>query len=650
MPQVVSWGEEDWSRELKQRLDRAMKFREAFEAQWQENMSVVMNATGRNNPRVSVSFDNILELDSGEVDSGDSQVGMNEVFKYVRFWHSQMSANPPSVIVRPSSTDPSDRRKADAADRTARFLRKDKNMGEVQDEANLNVLITGTGYTKVVWDEEKGDIFDFNEETSEVKMEGDHCIYAPRTTDVWLDPDARRKGDVRWTIERLQMTLEEAKFKFPLYKDKLEELVTDKASNTYSSFFGVDSPADSSELVEIMEYYEKGMPINGGVGRHAYFLADGTVLKYGKNNHYKSRLPIKVLTYIDVPGQVYGKSVVDYTARLQVMLNSADTCTLDALQAHNVVRMVIPETVEIEDEAIGNSHWDWIKTGGNGDIRFVPPAQLMPDSWRFRDALVAAIRDLFGINDSMMGIQRREQSAVSQQTAIESGTMIHRRLMTKYAQQVEEVYQDALGIVKTRWTVPRHVLVLGEEKAFEAADFAGADIAGGFDLDVEYGTSLPVDPNMAREQLMLLMPALKEAGLSMKQILRRFKLNEVESTLDIMELAADRQREIFEEMIARATKGEAVYIAPRELEEHQGMLEYATEYRMTAEFKYLDADIQALIERHIKERIEMAAQAATGQPEGGPGVLALPGSPGVSGAMTPEMGAVPAPPPEEEIM
>jgi NurA-like 5'-3' nuclease len=215
--------------------------------------------------------------------------------------------------------------------------------------------------------------------------------------------------------------------------------------------------------------------------------------------------------------------------------------------------------------------------------------------------------------------------------------MIHRRLFKKYSTCVEELYQDALGLVKENWDTPRQVLVLGNEKAFEAADFSGADIAGGFDLDVEYGTSLPLDPNMAREQLMLLMPALKEAGLSMKQILRRFKLNEIETVLDRMELSADRQREIFEEMIARAEEGEALYIAPKELEEHQGMLEYAYDYIMSSEYKYLPEDIKLLIERHIKDREALAAQgAAAAQPQGA-GVQTLPGTPGVSGALKPEL-------------
>jgi hypothetical protein len=649
MARVQQWNEQDWKEQLLQRFDRAVKYREQFEAQWRENGSIAANIAGVEHNQFNISFDNIVELESGEVDNGDSQIAINEIFKYIRFWHSQMSANPPSVIVRPTSSEPGDRRKADAADRIQKHLRKKFEIQEMSDERNHNTLIYGTGYSKVVWDKDAGEMTDFDENTLDAKMTGEHAIYAPDVEHVWLDPDAARRKDLRYHFERHLVPLEEACFKWPEHAEHLTESITSKDSRDWAKAINYESQSDKTGKVEIIEYYEKGMPVNGMKGRHAWFLPDGTLLDYGTNPHFEHKLPIKVLTYIDVPGQVYGKSVVGYTARIQDMLQRMDSAALDAIQAHGVVRMALHESTDIEDEALSNSNWDYIKYGGSTPPHFISPMQLPPDIWKLRDVWVNAIRELFGINDSMMGIQKREQSAVSQQTSIESGTMIHRRLFTKFALVTEEEFRDMLGLAKDHWDQPRHVKVLGEEKAFEAADFIGADITGGYDLDVEYGTSLPLDPNMAREQLMLLMPALKEAGVSMKDILRRFRLNEVESTLDIMDLASDRQREIFEEMIAKVEEGVAEYIAPKELEEHQGMLEYAYVYVMTSEYKYLNPEAQALIEQHIREREQLIAQQAAPQPAG-PGVQALPGSPGVSGAMTPELGMAPPPPPEDEMM
>jgi hypothetical protein len=203
---------------------------------------------------------------------------------------------------------------------------------------------------------------------------------------------------------------------------------------------------------------------------------------------------------------------------------------------------------------------------------------------------------------------------------------------------IGSIYRDYLGLVKENWDTPRVVLVLGKNKAFEAADLKGADISGGFDLDIDYGVSLPLDPNMRREDIMLLTPLYKEAGMSAKSILQKMKLNDLEGMHDILELARDRQREEFDEMIANYREGTPIYIAPKEIQEHQGRLDYAYEYVETGEFKYLEEPLQELIYRHIKDR-EALVQAQMAPPEGAPAQNAVAaGMPGVSGAVSPEVG------------
>ncbi len=131
---------------------------------------------------------------------------------------------------------------------------------------------------------------------------------------------------------------------------------------------------------------------------------------------------------------------------------------------------------------------------------------------------------------------------------------------------------------------------------------------------------------------MLLTPILKEAGLSAKQILQYMKLNDLGGMHDRLEMSAERQREIFEEMIAKVNKGVALedaYIPPQELEEHAGRLEFAYTYLESVEFKYLTEDLKDLIRMHVKEREQLMAQEATPVPAANPSILpvGLPGAP-----------------------
>jgi hypothetical protein len=171
---------------------------------------------------------------------------------------------------------------------------------------------------------------------------------------------------------------------------------------------------------------------------------------------------------------------------------------------------------------------------------------------------------------------------------------------------------------------------LGKEKAFESIDIQGADIDGGFDLVVEYGASLSLDPTSRRQELLQLFPIFQQAETdpAAKKLLSMLRLNELEGMYDRIQLAADRQREIFEEMIATD-----IYVAPAEAEDDVNMLAWASDYRMSAEFKYLRPEHQVLILRHIKERAMKVAQTAGGMPG--------PGGPGGGGAAAGQLPVVP---------
>jgi hypothetical protein len=645
MPKLVqSPTPEQLKRKLGQKLDWSREHRKDVEHRWKSNAQILDNASGNMAIDTTFSFDSASEFNPGAVDSNNDEIGINYAFKFTRFIHSQLSANPPSVITSPTSADPEDKRRADAADRILRHIRRDKNLQEVVDQATLKTLKKSIGWVKVFWNPDKGDIFDFNEDTREVVMEGDLDIYSPASEDVWIDPDATRWDEVKYTFERIPMTKEEALFRFPNAEDLI---LSNLQHKTNKKVAGIDTKGDKkyAPRIEIYEYYEKGMPINGGVGLRAYILDTGELLEPAtRNPHYLAGLPLKALTYIDQEASLYSQSVVEYVAPLQDTLNRLDSAILDNIQAHGVVRMVLPAGADIEDEAVSNTPWDYIKISGNVPPHFINAPQLMPDIWRHRESLVIGIQDLFGINDSMLGIQKREQSAVSQQTAIESGAALHRRLFIKYSMFVESIYRDCIGLVRENWDEPRTVLVLGKEKAFQAADIKGADIAGGFDFKVEYGASLPIDPNARREFLLLNMPLFKEAGISAKEMLRLMKLDDVGGAFDRIDLAADRQREIFEEMEMHFRKGNPIYIPPEPMEDHLSRLEWARTYLETSEFKYLPDELKELIRRHIQDRMDLAAAEAA--PAGTPGVVPAPdlgtvpaGLPGVEGAISPQLGS-----------
>lgn len=617
MPKVQSWSEQDFKRELCKRLKRAKKYREQFESGWRRHERTCLYHNSRSPNEVTITEDNVISYDDGHMsDVNTVEMSVNYCWRFLRYIHSQMSTNAPSVVVRPTSTDEADRLAADAADRIVRFAAGDKDITEIFDQCNLKTLLYGTGWIRVMWDASAGDTLDYDESTGELTMAGDIAVDTPSTWNVWIDPDARAMKDIRWVFECIEMPAEEAKFLFADKVDDIERFVRDSKTDMFGSELEDNRLHDDTVLV--YRYVEKGLPINGMAGRIAWCLEDGTLLSApSKNTNPGEELGYVMCTDIDVPDQVYGASFIQYIEYLQELLNRLDSSYVENIAAHNVVRFILPEGAQIEDESISNSAWDYCKITGNSGTGpyFVPPAQLMPDAVRLRDNLIQGIQEMAGVNDSMTGQVQREMSGFAIQTAVDHGNQTRARLFNKYRNAVCDVYRLYLGCARKHWDEPRTILVLGKERAFQSADFCSADITGGYDVCVEYGASLSLDPSRRREEIMQLMPIFEKAGVPTKTILGMLKLNELEGMYDRMTLAAERQREIFETMVATDD-----YVKPAELQDHAGMLDYAYYYLMTAGFRDLALDQQDLVKKHVKEREQMAAQSATkGQAPAPPG-------------------------------
>jgi len=490
----------------------------------------------------------------------------------------------------------------------------DKDAQELFDQVSLKALTYGSGFIRGCWDPDAGDTFEFNEDSAELTMQGDIKTYSPSIWDMFLAPDCKMWRDMPWLFERIEMSMEEAKFKWQADVESIERFVKTNPANESELN---DGWRERDDVVEVFLYTEKAAAINGMAGRECYCLEDGTLLgKPSKNQNPGEVLGYCILTDVDVPDQVYGKTFVEYIFQLQDILNRLDSSFVSNIAAHNVVRMVLPEGAEIEDVGLSNSEWDYIKITGNSATApyFINPPALMPDAQRLRENLISGIQELAGVNDSMMGKVEREMSGFSIQTAIDAGNQTRRRLFNKYTLCVRDFWRLYLSLAVKHWDVPRMILSLGKEKAFEAVDLKGADINGGFDIICEYGASLSLDPARRREEIMQLMPIFEKAGVPTKTILSFLRLNELDQLYDRMQLAADRQREVFDEMQATGD-----YVEPREMQDHAGRLDYAYYFLETAEYKYLDSGIQENIEKHIKARETFAVQAATKGQQGAQG-------------------------------
>lgn len=654
---ISTWDDTTAKRELTTRLRYAKDFRENFEFKWNENEKTIYStrSLSRNS---DINLEAEFRLGVEDVDSSGLDSNVSYAFKNFRFIHAQLSANPPSVIARPTSVDPDDRMKADAADKLVHHAIRQYSMQEHVDKASLNCLLYGTGIFKMTWNAHKGDIVEFDEESGELVLEGDIDISIPSPWDIFIDPDADTAEQIRYIFHKIQYPYEEALARWPEKKKLLD-------ANRLQGGKKVDSSSESAlstekyDSVELWEYWETGLPVNGYQGRYAIHTSDGSLVEGVRPNPHrfmspgavsrillddrltdemkaakieklpqKARLPFHIFTDIDVPNTIWGKSFVEYVTQLQDNLNRLDITSLDTIAALGVPRAIIPDGAELADDAFSNSPWDIMRVAGNPNhIRFLNPPSVSPDIPAMRDRLKAGIDDVSGVNEGMFGQMNRETSGTAMQYATQQGNMIRRRLFNKYTLFIESIYKTYLNLIRKHWDTEKVVYVLGKEKVMHAVRIKGADIDGGFDLQVEYGTSFSLDPLTRREEILALQPLFEKANVPPRVQLQMLKLNELEGMHDLIQLAENRQKEVFEKMIA-----EEVYYPPEEFQDHENMIAYAFRYFMTAEFDGLENIVKALCRQHIRERITLAAQekalAAPAAPPAAPPLGGLPPPPG----------------------
>lgn len=627
------WDEETARREISKRLRSAKDFRKKFEDHWSTSERTIYSTTGHDRG-TSFNPPDLFGEGGDDLDAGGVESNVSYAFKNFRFIHAQLSSNPPSVVIRPTSVDPEDRLKADAADSLIHHAIRVYSIQEHTDKASLNCLLYGTGFMKTVWDSNLGDIIEQNEQTGEILLEGDISVTVPSTWDIFVDPDAETQSQVRFIFQRIYIPYEEALLKWPEKKKLLDAYRRQDGKKVEE---GDDSSLYSGmyDAVELYEYWEPGLPINGYLGRFAVCTEAGDIVEGVRSNPHrfiaagavskiiddetlsseqkefklkrlpqKAKLPFHIFTDIDVPGTIWGKSFVEYVTHLQDNLNRLDLTTLDTVAALGIPRGIIPDGAELADDAFSNSPWDLLRVAGNANsIRMLNPPSVSPDVPAMRDRMKSGIDEVSGVNEMMFGQMSRETAGTAMQYATQQGNMIRRRLFNKYTMFVESIYKSYLNLVRKHWDTEQTIRVLGKEKVMHAVQLKGADIDGGFDLQAEYGTSFSLDPLTRRDEIMNLQPLFEKANVPARVQLQMMKLNEMEGMYDLIQLAENRQKEIFEKIIATE-----LYYPPEEFQDHENMIAYAFRYFMTAEFDGLEPEVKAICRQHIRDRIKLAAE------------------------------------------
>lgn len=654
---VKSLNRDEASELLKSRLESCMLYRQSkFEAGWKANETTLFLANGSNSLKPTLSYESLAEIYQAQSLDSQKNIHIPKVAQNLRFLHSQMSANPPAVIPKPTSNELEDRRATEAVQDLCTYGRTHYKLHEYIDLTALSTLTYGTGFLKGSHDPHLGEVLKFDKSSGEITMQGDFKCRPVLIWDFWFDRDALVWEDVRFTFERHMMPFTQAVSIWPEHeKDLMQSLVDaqNHPSRMGSTVVPLDSKSHRTEpntsMVEIYEYTEKGLPENGMAGRRCFHLKDGKILgDLDENPHPNKILPYGILTDMDVPGEIYGKTTVDYAIQTAKVVDFLDSMVLNNISLHGNIKLCVFNEAETNEKSFTDNPVDIISV--NGTHAHAPfqmqPASVSNDVHLLRNNLLASIDGIMGVNEILQGQINRELSGFASQTAINAANMVRHRVFKKYTTLVEFIYTIFVDSVRENWKVKRQLKVIGKEDSSTLRYIEGSDIASGYMMTFEYGTNFSLDPALRRDEIMQSREVLLGAGVTDKKIAEMLRYNEVDALFDAAGVARKRQIEIFEKAIEVYEKTGKIKIEPAKAMRkayHLEMAEAGMEFVMTRDFLGLEPELREAIYKHIEDREKLAAEQAA------PPVPQQPGMPGPAGGMPPIPGMPPMPGPIPDI-
>lgn len=628
---ITRWTTEKAEKELAKRFKRAVQYRKLFEGQWKKNEKYLFPVGNIDGESLGGWNSTAELLQLMQNSAGDAtSISLPRIKKNVRYLHAQMSANPPSAVALPESSDETCRRAAAAARHIMKWGSRQYMFQEVQDMTALSTVSLGTGVARLSQDPNKGKVVEFDEKTGEVTVEGDISHRWISLWDFWVGQNAKVANDIEETWTKETLPWDEAMARFPNQAELLESCVINPHNADMEEWGdigaadilrnGTAKETDAEKKVEILEYHQKGHIFNANLGYHCFHTKEGKLLSpLVKNPEPKACIPYATMTDLDMPGHFYGKSTVDFAIPIMLVVDSIDTMVLDNLETHGNLKLVVYEGSEVNDDDLNTNPHQVIRVSGTAQQ--APTTVNMPalalDFYKLRDNLLAAIDEIMGINEVIQGQFQKDMSGFSAQTAINAANLVRRRLFNKYTMYTEKVNQLLLDNVALHWATKRKLPVVGTEDSDSIAEYDKSSVASGFILQVQYGQNFSLDPAMRREEIMQSIPVLKEAGVNPKTIARMLKWNEVEGLFDEVEIARNRQLEIFQKAIelyeGPTSKVEVMPATDMTYAAHDLMAEAAMQYFMTKEYLKLDPELKKAMYQHYKERLQCAALMATGK-------------------------------------
>ena len=545
---------------------------------------------------------------------------------------SKLASDPINWVVEPATGDSGD---FDIARLSTQILESyfyRMDVERIVEQCDRWATLTGQAFLKVCWDpfagEEAASIGpedvgldaaafrrEFKSDAYSLKL-GDLSIEPISLFNISWGPSECKFQDAEYVLVSYERSAAYCMERYGLDREQVKSAY-DNSMRLYrpgdATAFGTvqTQPREDTCLVKEMWVRKNASILGLEQGRHVVVVGNETV-KNAPNPYRHGRIPIVEYSLLEPPGQVRGETFVDNLIAPQATINVrvSQICEIAELNA-NPVWLAQLGSITNEDE--------WIDR--RGGVRYfkgitptlvpgsaAPPALLNEVQYQIR-----FMQDIAGIHDVS---QAKNPAGTRSGRAIALLKEADDERLGPVAKRRRDFWSDAgylaLQTLAQFVTEERLVKVLGDENAWETAQFTGKSLIGQnrganisyFDVRIK-SNGVPRSRSSREEAAMFLVergffkPDNPDDRETVMQIMEFGSTREpIDSTQD-----SRRRQQRYNQTMAMGQ-----YVPPREEEDHEIQLEELQKFRRKDRFLSYPQDIQMLFARHEVERLMLMAQ------------------------------------------
>lgn len=586
---------------------------------------------------------------------------------------SKLTSQKPTAFVIPASSDERDMYAANAGEQIWDSVYREKKLHRLIRRAVFWASITGNGFMKSWWDDEKIDVLS--------NIMGDIC-FESITPFHFFVPDLKQVEieDQPFVVHAAMRDVEHLKL---IYGNdlKTDKSQTDVLEESFSSVMGVNSEgAKKRDQQLILEMWIKPNQSKVWPSGGMITVAANEILAITEGMPYEhSQYPFAHVRHVE-SGKFYADSVITDLVPLQREYNRTRGQIIESKN-----RMAKPQLAA----EIGSIDPSKVTSEPGQIIQYRPgfqppmpiPLQNLPNYvLEEQDRIRADMDEISGQHEVSRG---QVPPGVTAATAISYLQEQDETTLSYTYDSVEECMEklayQTLILVKMYWDTPRKVKITGADGSFDVMAFEGSDLRDNTDIRIEAGSALPTSKAAKQAFIMDLMKMGfidPQKGLEVMEIgginkvyeqiqvdirqAQRENLKMAAATPELMEQSRYEQlNKIFQDpAIQEAAQmgyiqenpetGDLINIQPtiesgmqvppdqitiplivpvNSWDDHHIHIQKHNDYRKSQAFEQLPDEIKALFEDHVNQHVSAIMVGAQGAMQFPPGMFDLVNNP-----------------------